>query len=548
MTELRLDTADLLAFAEAVGDHNPLHVDPAFARRSVFGRPVAHGALAVSAVLGLTALPEELSPLTELVVHFDQPVLCGISYTVVRRDTGAELRLGPARVLSARWRHGTTAPPSAAAGTPDTAGAAPATPSSTAARTPEATGTAPQEAIGTDPAAPPPQPGAVRGAGTATDEARPLTVRELAALPEESGTWEPDPRKLARLLHRLTGTVPPASTVMPLAWASWFTGMRTPGRDALLVGIRLHPACAGRPEGTWRYRVDAPGLHPRSGLVTCTASLCYGGQSPPSVLTVTSLLRHRIADPEPAQTAAALPPSRALSGRAVAVVGASRGLGAALAYCLAGQGARVLAVSSTPAPHLRAHARAAGLDVRPVVCDARDADGLRAALADGGAVDGLILAAAPRVNGFPVAPAAVSPCVDHIADAARMAIAPVAALRGTLRPGAFVVFISSTAAVDSSPQWPHYATGKAAVEGFARHLSQHEAHLRVLVARPPRMWTEMANSPTGSAGAASPVDVAAGIVARLLSSPHPRRPPGCGPEVLGPADLRPQRDGRNVTS
>jgi 3-hydroxybutyryl-CoA dehydratase len=46
---------DVLKFAEASGDVNPIHTDEAAAQKSVFGKPVAHGILAlglVSAVLG----------------------------------------------------------------------------------------------------------------------------------------------------------------------------------------------------------------------------------------------------------------------------------------------------------------------------------------------------------------------------------------------------------------------------------------------------------------------------------------------------------------
>lgn len=43
------------AFAQVSGDHNPLHTNPEFARKSIFGRTVAHGVYGlslISAVLG----------------------------------------------------------------------------------------------------------------------------------------------------------------------------------------------------------------------------------------------------------------------------------------------------------------------------------------------------------------------------------------------------------------------------------------------------------------------------------------------------------------
>lgn len=44
---------DISAFAEVSGDRNPLHLDAAFARRTHFGGPIAHGALGIAIATGL---------------------------------------------------------------------------------------------------------------------------------------------------------------------------------------------------------------------------------------------------------------------------------------------------------------------------------------------------------------------------------------------------------------------------------------------------------------------------------------------------------------
>jgi 3-hydroxybutyryl-CoA dehydratase len=45
ITQGRID-----AYAEASGDHNPIHVDPAFAATTPFGGPIAHGMLVLALI------------------------------------------------------------------------------------------------------------------------------------------------------------------------------------------------------------------------------------------------------------------------------------------------------------------------------------------------------------------------------------------------------------------------------------------------------------------------------------------------------------------
>ena len=52
--EKTIRESDLLAFSQITGDEDPIHVDEAYAAKSVFGRRIAHGAL-VMGLLSTTA-------------------------------------------------------------------------------------------------------------------------------------------------------------------------------------------------------------------------------------------------------------------------------------------------------------------------------------------------------------------------------------------------------------------------------------------------------------------------------------------------------------
>ena len=92
-----IEESDVIHFADASGDYNPLHLDEAYARSTRFGHRIAHGIL--SAGLISAALASELPGLgtifVELQIRFLKPVYLGD--TVTARLTVAEV-INPKRV------------------------------------------------------------------------------------------------------------------------------------------------------------------------------------------------------------------------------------------------------------------------------------------------------------------------------------------------------------------------------------------------------------------------------------------------------------------
>ena len=78
-TEHTVTEQDVLDFARVSGDHNPIHLDEEYAKTTVFGTRVAHGALTasyVSAILG-NDLPGPGAIFTDMSMTFKRPVKLG---------------------------------------------------------------------------------------------------------------------------------------------------------------------------------------------------------------------------------------------------------------------------------------------------------------------------------------------------------------------------------------------------------------------------------------------------------------------------------------
>ena len=80
----KLAAKDVSAFATLTGDYNPLHTDPAFGRKSRFGKNVVHGMLAgslFSTLLGMRC-PGENCIYASQTINFRKPIFPGDPLTV----------------------------------------------------------------------------------------------------------------------------------------------------------------------------------------------------------------------------------------------------------------------------------------------------------------------------------------------------------------------------------------------------------------------------------------------------------------------------------
>ena len=91
-----IEQSDVQAFADVTGDHNPVHLDEAYAQTTRFGRRIAHGMLTASLISSVLAnkLPGEGSVYLSQTLQFVAPVFPGdevtarVTVTDVRESRG----------------------------------------------------------------------------------------------------------------------------------------------------------------------------------------------------------------------------------------------------------------------------------------------------------------------------------------------------------------------------------------------------------------------------------------------------------------------------
>lgn len=70
---------DVFQFADLTGDHNPLHIDPAFGAQSRFGKNIVHGMLAASLFSTLVGMycPGDHALYMSQTIQFRKPIFYG---------------------------------------------------------------------------------------------------------------------------------------------------------------------------------------------------------------------------------------------------------------------------------------------------------------------------------------------------------------------------------------------------------------------------------------------------------------------------------------
>jgi len=111
---------------------------------------------------------------------------------------------------------------------------------------------------------------------------------------------------------------------------------------------------------------------------------------------------------------------------------------------------------------------------------------------------------------------------DYVLRSVALYSAPLGAfLEPVAARGGWAVVISSSAVQAPPADWPHYVAAKCAIEGLARVAALEHTGASFLAVRPPRLLTDLTNTPLGRQTALPPERVAAAVVRRLLGAQAP---------------------------
>lgn len=456
MATIRITHDDVLAFAGASHDHNPLHVDTAYARRTSFGRPVVYGVL--GALFAMAQLPERSGALMKATIEFQGPLFEDFDYDVTVDGAGDKAKVlvrdGGRTLMKASLVFAARPAVDLPAG----------------------------------------------GARAARQSARTGEPRVGESIDAE---WAPDRDTLEALAAklRLAARGVSASHVAAMMAASYVVGMEMPGAQALFARLAL----TFGEDADLYVDAKATAFDERFRMLTLDVCLCGATGE------LRALCRPPPVGVDLARVDRALGGAAPFAGKTAVVIGGGRGLGAAIALSLARSGARVVA---TYASEGGAAEQLAALDdrVRVVRSDAASvADLGRVRDATATPIDVLVLSASPPVLPINIAPATAARATAFVGSSVALVVTPLAVLGASLAPDAKIVVVSSSYVDATPPDFAHYAAAKAAAEAFARAFAR-ERGASLVVARPPRVLTDMTNTAFGAEDALRAEDVAVHVV------------------------------------
>jgi NAD(P)-dependent dehydrogenase (short-subunit alcohol dehydrogenase family) len=479
---IRFREEDLALFCQASGDRNPLHLKEDYASRTAYGQRVVYGVLGAVACLGHVKLPSN-QKVTKITADFHRPMFLNVDYRMETVDSvyAQTVRLFDGTVLVLTLTI--------------------------------TSGPIPGNQVFFDS-----QPGSFE-----RTEAHDLSWAYVQPNLEFSGHYAADSGKLAELCRSWNVTVDPF-VVEALLWSSYFIGMEFPGRRALFFRLSLDFHCCSRTQAPLHYRGVISSLNQAIEQAKTQISLSADGQQLVSGL-LTAFIRPTLDSLDLKDLLAQSADSKSLEGKVALIIGASRGLGAALAGSMALEGAHVMALSRSAGEF---HAALPDHVKQRILWESGDSSNPEFISAlhhkiieKFGRLDFLICNASPPIPALRLEINALARIQDYLKRSTDLVLVPLCAFLPLLNEhGGCAIIISSSAVEKPVREWPHYVAAKSAVESFGTIAALQYPKVSALIVRPEKLLTDMTNTPMGRQSAVSPLLFARQIAKKLQNPPN----------------------------
>lgn len=473
---LRFSQEDAELFANASLDRNPLHLSERYARKSPFGEPVLHGVLGGISLLAASKKRPDHA-LSKVTMDFLNPIFCEIPYRIELQEdekkTCANLFDGKRPLVSVQFEF---------------------------IRKVLKNDLLPIQAS--------------KGVDAPTD----VPLNDISIHSVRTESYFPSWPDLERVYSKYSLAKQGVSRadLAALFWCSYSVGMLIPGRRALFSKLKL----ALNPDFIFAVKpfdskLIVEKIDPRFSSIQTKGSLGYGDN------VFANAEMHSFSR-EPIPTAvndlgAEQIETSEFKGKTALVIGASRGLGAALANALARKGCQVVAnflKSAEDASKL--HSR-----VSLQQGDASDLSVCRKIIAQTikqyGKLDYIVCNACPPIHSLLLESTTLDRIHEYLLKCISLVSVPLAeSLPSLQKTKGTAVVISSSAVNDPPKDWPHYVAAKKAIEGLCQTAARQNPEVRFLIVRPPRMLTDLTNTSFGRSLMLSPEKAAEDILSQLL--------------------------------
>ncbi|MFL6414600.1 MAG: SDR family NAD(P)-dependent oxidoreductase, partial [Bryobacteraceae bacterium] len=308
-----------------------------------------------------------------------------------------------------------------------------------------------------------------------------------------------------------------------LLWSSYAVGMEVPGKSALFFRVVLEFTPNAIYDRAIAYSLKVTGANKTISQIKVNAELRRGTQ-PFAHGQIVAFVRPEMVPMNLSEIAAS--DRKPFAGKIALVVGASRGLGAAIAASLASGGAHVVALSRSKPAWTESLPEQVRASISSEGADAADADALSRLSAlvrqRFGRLDLLICSAFPAIPSLRLEENAAERIRAYLARSTDLVVAPLCAFLPLLQESRGCSVIVSSVAVEKPVRdWPHYVAAKHAIEGLGLVGPLQYPETGCLIVRPDKLMTDMTNTPMGRQNATSPLTYAAQICHALETPPAP---------------------------